>query len=363
MSELEKKYLDEAFNSNWIAPQGPSLEKFEKDMANYLAVEKTVATSSGTAALHLALRVLEIQRGDRVLCPSLTFAASANVIMYEGGEPIFIDSNPETWVIDLNSLESAMKKYRPKALIAVDIYGNSCDYDSILALSKKYNVKVVEDAAESLGSKYKKRRCGSFGDIGILSFNGNKIITTSSGGLLVSRNNKYVEKAKFLSNQARERVLHYEHKELGFNYRLSNILAAIGCGQLLRINEFVKNRRNIYKNYFSSLSMIEGIRFMKESKESFINRWLTTFTIDKNKINISRDQVIEALEKHNIESRPVWKPMHSQPFYKGFKYVSCNKEDVSLSLFNQGICLPSGSNLKLDDQLKIIGIIKSLIQN
>ena len=359
----EKKLLDDAFNSNWIAPLGPDVDAFEKEISEYLGVQYGCALSSGTAALHLSLKVLGISGGDTVLCPSLTFSATANVLIYEKAIPVFIDVDPKNWTIDIRSLEKAIKKYKPKALITVDIYGHSCDYDIIYDLCDQYDIALIEDAAEALGSEYKGRNLGSFGEMGIISFNGNKIITTSGGGMLVSNNEDFVTKARFLASQAREAKIHYEHKELGYNYRMSNLLAALGRGQLLNINRFVRSRRNIYNRYYKAFENIEGFEFMTEEKYCRSNRWLSTLLIDESKAGINRDKIINELEIENIESRPVWKPMHLQPFYKGYDYIKNNNTDVSAKLFNNGICLPSGSNLSKSDQNRIIDIIISLTKN
>ena len=360
MVEKEREYLSNAFDSNWIAPLGPSVDAFEQEMAKYLNSINACALSSGSAALHLALRILGVKEGDNVLCPSLTFAASANVILYENATPVFVDVDPKYWTIDLSLLEHAIKKYNPKAFIAVDLYGQSCDYDAITDLCQKYNVFLIEDAAEALGADYKSKKCGSFGEMGIFSFNGNKIITTSGGGMLVSNNEDYVNKARFLATQARESELHYQHKELGYNYRMSNLLAAVGRGQLQNLDNYVTKRRNIYKRYYNALSHIDGFTFMQEAAYGKSNRWLTTLTINSQKTGIDRNQVIEALEKENIESRPVWKPMHMQPLYEKCEYVKSDTRDVSAELFEKGLCLPSGSSLKEKDQNRIIDIILSL---
>jgi len=363
MGDNERKYLTDAFDSNWIAPLGPHVDGFENEMAEYLGVKHTAALSSGSAALHLALIIAGIKEGDKVLCPSLTFSATANVIMYEKAQPIFVDSDPNTWVVDLIALEKAIKEHKPKAFIPVDLYGQSCDYDAILNLCNQHNVIVIEDAAEALGADYKGKKCGSFGEMGILSFNGNKIITTSGGGMLLSNNEDYVKKARFLATQAREPELHYEHKELGYNYRMSNLLAAIGSGQLQVLDDRVKTRRSIFERYFDALSHIDGFDFMPEAPNNKLNRWLTTLTVDPNKTGVNRTQIIEALEKENIESRPVWKPMHLQPLYKDCDYITVGEKDVSGRLFENGLCLPSGSNLSVDDQNRIIDIISDTIKS
>jgi len=361
MGENEKKYLIDAFDSNWIAPLGPHVDGFENEMAEYLGIKHAAALSSGSGALHLALKIAGIKERDKVLCPSLTFSATANVIMYEKAKPIFVDSDPNTWVVDLNALEKAIVVHKPKAFIPVDLYGQSCDYDAIIELCKQYNVKLIEDAAEALGADYKGKKCGLFGEMGILSFNGNKIITTSGGGMLVSTNEDFVKKSRFLATQARELELHYEHKELGYNYRMSNLLAAVGRGQLEVIDDRVKARREIFNRYEKNLSHIDGFTFMEEADYGKSNRWLTTLTVDEKECGISKTQIIDALEKENIESRPVWKPMHLQPLYKGCDFVMSENEDVSKRLFDDGLCLPSGSSLVEQDQNRIIDIILSLI--
>ena len=357
VDNIEKKLFDEAFNSNWIAPVGPHLDQFEKDMCKYTGVGYSCALSSGTAALHLALKCCGIKKRDVVLCPSLTFVATANAIKYLNAIPVFLDSCSKNWVLDHSLLNHAIKKYKPKALVAVDLYGESCDYEAIEEICSRENIFLIEDAAEALGSKYKKKKLGSFGSIGVLSFNGNKIITTSGGGMILSDNESIVKKCKYLSTQAREPVLHYEHKDLGYNYRLSNLLASIGVGQLSKIDNFVKKRRQIYNRYVDALSFIDGICFQKESPNSRSNRWLTSLTIDPDKVIVKNTEIINLLENENIESRPVWKPMHLQPFYKDYDYINKGNVDTSKTLFQNGICLPSGSNLSVLNQNRIIDII------
>ena len=362
MGGKERALLLDAFDSNWIAPLGPHVNEFEKEMAQYLGVKHAAALCSGSSALHLALIIAGIKEGDRVLCPSLTFSASANVILYEKAQPIFVDSDPNTWVLDLAACEKAMQKYNPKALISVDLYGQSCNYNAITDLCGKYNVLLIEDAAEALGADFKSKKCGSFGEMGILSFNGNKIITTSGGGMLVSNNEEFVTKARFLATQAREPDLHYEHKELGYNYRLSNLLAAVGRGQLEVIDDRVSKRRSIFNQYKKALSHVDGFTFMQEADFGKSNRWLTTLTVDEKSTGISRTHIIDTLEKENIESRPVWKPMHMQPLYKKCEYIKSDVQDVSAELFENGLCLPSGSSLSEGDQGRIIDIILSLMK-
>ncbi|MDP6877320.1 MAG: aminotransferase class I/II-fold pyridoxal phosphate-dependent enzyme, partial [Candidatus Marinimicrobia bacterium] len=280
LSGLEKEFLHEALDSNWIAPLGPQVDSFEQEISQYLGVKSAVALNSGTAALHLALRISGVKSGDIVLCPSLTFSSSANVILYESAIPVFIDSDTKTWNLDVFSLEKAIASSKkqnisPKALIVVDLYGQSADYDIITNICKKNNIVVIEDAAEALGSEYNGAKCGSFGKAGIFSFNGNKIITTSGGGMLVSNDEKFVEQARFLSTQAREPKIHYEHKELGYNYRMSNLLAAVGRGQLAVLDERVRSKREIFSTYKSALEHIEGFKFMPEASYGISNRWLT----------------------------------------------------------------------------------------
>ena len=361
MSSSEKELLIEAFDSNWIAPLGPQVDQFEGEMAEYIGIKSSAALSSGTAALHLALKVLGLNSGDKVLCSSLTFAASANAIRYENCIPVFIDSDPGTWNLDVDSLEEAILKHKPKALIAVDLYGHSCDYDAISDICKRHGVAIIEDSAEALGAEYKGQKCGAFGDISVFSFNGNKIITTSGGGMLLSDNEEYVQKARFLATQAREPELHYEHRELGYNYRMSNLLAAVGRGQLRVINDRVNSRRKIFQRYQEALGAFEGLEFMPEAPDCRSNRWLTTLTVDSKIAGVTRTDIIDALAGENIESRPVWKPMHLQPLYKDFDYISNNGVDVSGKLFKDGLCLPSGSDLSESDQDRVIDIILSTL--
>jgi len=351
----------EAFDSNWIAPLGPQVDQFEAEMAEYIGVKSAAALSSGTAALHLALKVLGLKAGDKVLCSSLTFAASANAIRYENCIPVFIDSDLGTWNLDVGLLEEAILKHNPKALIAVDLYGQSCDYDAIREICRKHDVAIIEDSAEALGAEYRGQKCGAFGDISVFSFNGNKIITTSGGGMLLSDNEEYVKKARFLSTQAREPEIHYEHKELGYNYRMSNLLAAVGRGQLQVIDDRVNSRRKIFLRYQEALGKVEGIEFMPEAPGYRSNRWLTTLTVDSKIAGVTRTDIIDVLASENIESRPVWKPMHLQPLYKNFNYISKDGLDVCGRLFEYGLCLPSGSDLSESDQGRVIDIILSTL--
>ena len=363
MGEKEKEFLLDAFNSNWIAPLGPHVDAFEQEMAEYLGIGHAAALNTGTAALHLALKLVGVKDGDTVLCPSLTFSACANVILYANATPVFLDVDNDSWTLNPEALKIAIKKYQPKAIIAVDLYGQSADYNAILELCKVHDVAVIEDAAEALGSEYKGKKCGTFGRMGVLSFNGNKIITTSGGGMLVSNNKDFVEKARFLSTQAREPGIYYEHKKLGYNYRMSNLLAAVGRGQLQVLDERMQTRRKIFQRYFDALVQIDGIKFMPEAPYGKTNRWLTTLTVDPQKIGINRNQIITALEKENIEARPAWKPMHLQPLFKDYEYITQNDKDVSGKLFDQGLCLPSGSSLTEKEQNKVIDIILDITKS
>lgn len=369
MSGLEEKYIAEAFETNWIAPLGPHVDAFEQELADYVGCKGAVALSSGTAAIHLALRLLGVGQGDRVFCSTLTFAASANPILYQGGEPVFIDSEPDTWNMSPQALQRAFhdaeKEDRlPGAVIVVNLYGQSADMDPILEICNKYDVPVIEDAAESLGATYKGKASGTFGRFGIYSFNGNKIITTSGGGALVSNDTKALDKARFWAAQARDPARHYQHSELGYNYRMSNVLAGIGRAQLKVLEERVQARRAVYKRYHQALSAIEGLGFMPEASFGRSNRWLTVLTVDPRKCKVSAVDIIEALAQHEIESRPVWKPMHLQPLYGKCRYYThYERKSVSDEMFEHGICLPSGSNLAADEQECIINLIqKCLLQ-
>lgn len=369
MSGLEEKYIAEAFVSNWVAPLGPHVNAFEQDLAQFVGLKGAVALSSGTAALHLALKYFGINQGDRVFCSSLTFAASCNPILYEKGVPVFIDSEPDSWNMSPVALERALVDAKkegniPKAIIVVNLYGQSADMDPIMDLSNQYGVPIIEDSAESLGATYKGRASGSFGKFGVFSFNGNKIITTSGGGALVSDDVIALEKIKFWATQARDKAPHYQHSELGYNYRLSNILAGIGRAQLSLIEDRIRLRRAVFERYYSALSHIEGIKFMPEAPYGFSNRWLTTMTVDYKRCGLSVKQIMERLAEENIESRPVWKPMHLQPLYQDYRYYPHYTYDsVSDRLFKYGICLPSGSNLTIVEQQRVIDIIIELFND
>ncbi|MBT4636189.1 MAG: pyridoxal phosphate-dependent aminotransferase [Candidatus Marinimicrobia bacterium] len=359
MNGEEIAFVTDAIQSNWVAPLGPHVDAFESEMADYIGVSHAAALSSGTAALHLSLKILGIKRGDIVFCSDLTFVASANPIKYLGAIPVFIDSDETSWNMCPKSLEMAFKTHEPKAVIVTDIYGQCADYDSIKDICDRYSTPIIEDAAESLGASYKKQKCGSFGEMAILSFNGNKIITTSGGGMLLSDNLQYIDMARKLATQAREPAIHYEHKELGYNYRMSNIIAAIGRAQLKTIDTYVEKRRHIFNKYEAELGTIDNIGFMPEIENGRSTRWLSIMILNM----VSRekiDVIINKLSMEKIEARPVWKPMHLQPLYRKNEYFSLNnKFSVSEKLFNYGLCLPSGSNLKTEDQARVILNIKS----
>lgn len=368
MSGNEQKYIKEAFETNWIAPLGPNVDAFEKELAEYVGSKGAAAVSSGTAAIHLALRLLDIQQGDTVFCSSLTFIASANPILYQGAEPVFIDSEPDTWNMSPLALERAMEAAKkegklPKAVIVVNLYGQSAKMDEILAICNHYQVPVVEDAAESLGSTYKGKKSGTFGKFGIYSFNGNKIITTSGGGMLVSDDVEALQRARFLATQARDPAPHYQHSQVGYNYRMSNIVAGIGRAQLEVLDERVKARRAVFDRYVQALGDIEGIQFMPELEGSMSNRWLTTLTIDQQALGVTPMDIINALAEENIEARPVWKPLHLQPVFNGVTYYP-HQEDWSVSdeLFANGICLPSGSSMTVEEQNRVIDVFIKAIK-
>lgn len=355
MGGNEMKYVQEAYDTNWVAPLGPNVNNFEKELADSLGIAGVAALSSGTAAIHLALIILGIKCGDEVICSSFTFSASANPIMYQGATPVFIDSEKDSWNMDPELLEIAindrtLKGKKPKAIILVHLYGMPAKINVISDIAKRYEIPLIEDAAEALGSQYKSRKCGTFGVLGILSFNGNKIITTSGGGALTSDNTAYVEKARFLSTQARDKAPHYQHSEVGYNYRMSNIVAGIGRGQLEVLENRIQKRRENNQFYRKLLSDYEFITFQDEPKDHFSNYWLTTINIGRNSHNITSDNLRLKFGLENIETRPLWKPMHLQPVFAAFpSYLN----GVSEQLFNNGLCLPSGSNLSEDEKTRI----------
>ncbi|WP_269669131.1 DegT/DnrJ/EryC1/StrS family aminotransferase [Staphylococcus gallinarum] len=360
----ELDFINQAFEQNWIAPLGENVTGFENDIKAYVGVNEALAVSSGTAAIHLALIESEVGAGDIVFCSSLTFCATSNPILYQGATPVLIDSELDSWNMSPNALEKAFEKYEakgqlPKAVIVVNLYGQSAQLDKIKALCDRYKVILIEDAAESLGSEYQGAMSGSLGDYGIFSFNGNKIITTSGGGMLVTHSKSNRDHALFLSTQARDKALHYQHSELGYNYRLSNISAGIGRGQMKVLDKRVERRRAIFDKYQRELSGIEGLEFQPELKDSKSNRWLTALTIDETKAGFSANDIIHKLDEANIEARPVWKPMHLQPLYKDYDFIF-DHDDNAKFLFDHGVCLPSGSDMTEAQQDKVVTIIKEL---
>lgn len=364
MGGKEQEYINEAFKQNWIAPLGPNVDGFEKDLENYLGVGKVAALSSGTSAIHLALIMLGVQHNDFVLSSSFTFSATINPITYLGAKPILIDSEPDTWNMDPNLLEKAIidchtKNIHPKAIILVHLYGMPADMERIIKISEKYNIPVIEDAAEALGSQYKGQKLGTFGEYGILSFNGNKIITTSGGGALICKNDEQAKYARFLATQARDVAPHYQHSHIGYNYRMSNIIAGVGRGQMEVLDKRIEQRRNNHVFYKEILKNKQGVSLLEEpSTDFFSNFWLTTILIDPSKSKTSCEELKIALEKENIESRPLWKPMHLQPiFSNSLKYLN----GCSEKLFQLGLCLPSGSNLTDIQKERILGIIHRTI--
>ena len=367
MSEqgYEQAYVKEAFESNWVAPLGPNVTNFEQELVDYIGVKSASALSSGTAAIHLGLKALGVAKGDVVFCSTLTFSASCNPILYLNATPVFIDSDAKTWNMCPKALklafEDAEKNNKlPKAVVVVNLYGQSADMDPILEICQKYNVPILEDAAESLGATYKGRMSGTIGDIGIYSFNGNKIITTSGGGMMVSNNEIYTKKATFWATQSREAERHYEHKEIGYNYRMSNIVAGIGRGQLKVLNERIVKKKEIYETYKGAFKDIEDIEMMNICNFGDSNYWLSVMTL-KATSKVNPLDIMLALEKENIESRPVWKPMHLQPIFNQYPFFT-TREDISVAedYFNRGICLPSDTKMTNSQQLKIISMIKEL---
>lgn len=368
MSGNEKKYIDHAFETNWIAPLGPNVDAFEKQISEYTGSQGALALSSGTAGIHLALKLIGIKQGDLIFCSSFTFIASANPVIYEGATLAFIDSEPETWNMSPGALERALHEAKkngklPKAIIVVNLYGQSADMNTILEIANQYQVPVLEDAAESLGASYKGRKSGTLGAFGVFSFNGNKIITTSGGGMLVSDDVEALERARFLATQARDKAIHYQHSQVGYNYRLSNILAGVGRAQLEVLDERVNTRREIFSRYQETFSDYEGITFMPEPKDYFSTRWISTLTIDTAIYNITPHQIVEKLNEKNIETRPTWKPLHIQPLFNGVKYYPDSEgESISEKIYSQGLCLPSGSSLTEKEQDYVIESLGEILK-
>ncbi len=360
LGDLEEKYVRDAFASNWVSSVGPNLDAFEREFSELMGGLPCVALASGTAAIHLGLKLLGIGPGDEVLCPTLTFAGSANPIVYEGGVPVFLDSDHASWNLDPDLLASeldtrARKGKLPKAVIVVHLYGQAADLDRIEAACAKYDVPILEDAAEALGTKYREVQVGTRAPVNVFSFNGNKIITTSGGGMLVAHDRAWVEKARFWSQQAREPAPWYEHAEIGFNYRMSNVLAGIGRGQLAVLDARVASRREVARRYEAAFADLPGITLMPEASFGKATRWLSVFLVDEAVFGASRDDILEALRREDIEGRPVWKPMHLQPVFASAPRVG---GDVAEDLFRRGICLPSSSSLSRADQDRVIDVVR-----
>lgn len=355
----EQQYIQKAFETNWISPLGPNVDEFENKVAAYVGASSSAALSSGTAALHLSVILAGVKENDIVFVPSLTFAASVNPVRYEMATPVFIDSERDTWNMDVAALRKAFEKYpNPKAVMAVHLYGTSANMDEICALCKEHNVPLIEDAAESLGTTYKGKMTGTFGDYGIYSFNGNKIITTSGGGILVAKQEKDVDKARFLSRQARDPARHYQHSTIGYNYRMSNVVAGIGCGQMQHIEEHIQKKHEIYKTYKEAFLDIEEIEMNPLNKAAVDNNWLSCMTISADS-RVTPTQVMDALEVEGIETRPIWKPMHLQPVFKEYDFIQVEDGiSVSEDIFNRGLCLPSDIKNTKEDMERIIKIVR-----
>lgn len=365
MGGTEEMYVQEAFDTNWIAPLGSNVSRFEEQVREYTEAKGACALSSGTAGIHLALDLLGVRAGDYVFCSSLTFIASANPITYLGAKPVFIDSEIDSWNMSPEALEKALQLYAakghlPKAVVIVNLYGQSARMEKLLPICKKYKVPVVEDAAESLGATYRGQNSGTFGEIGIFSFNGNKIITTSGGGMMISNNAALIEQAHKKSAQAKDKALFYSHSETGYNYRLSNICAGIGRGQMEVLDERIQKKREIFEQYKEGLGSIPGLSFMPEIPHSFHTRWLTTLRLDKKLLNLTPEKIINYLASHNIEARHVWKPLHLQPVFYGADYFSFD-EDNAKTLFESGLCLPSDTKMTEEHVEEVISLIKTLI--
>lgn len=360
--EEEQQFVQSAFDTNWVAPLGPNVDKFEEEISEYIGGKKTAALSSGTAAIHLALKLAGVKAGDRVFVSSLTFAASCNPIVYENAIPVFIDSEKDTWNMSPEALRKAFEKYPDtKVVVIVHLYGTPSKIDEILEICQEYNATLVEDAAESLGATYKGKMAGTFGKYGVYSFNGNKIITTSGGGMLVSDEPGAVEKAKFWATQAREPERHYEHKEIGYNYRMSNILAGIGRGQLLHLKEHLAAKKWIYDTYQKGFEEISEIKMNPLSDEGKANHWLSCITLEAGS-KVTALDIIQALEKENIESRPIWKPMHLQPVFENYDFITTEAEgSAAEDIFANGVCLPSDIKMTEDDINRVIEVVKGLL--
>lgn len=364
MSGEEQRFVNDAFDSNWIAPLGAHVDGFEQELSAFTGSNDCAALSSGTAALHLALIMLSVGKGDIVICPTLTFSASANPIIYQGATPVFVDCDATSWNMDPNLCESAIKELiakgkKPKAIILVHLYGMPSDMDAFIRISHQYDIPLIEDAAESLGATYRNQHTGTFGEFGILSFNGNKVITTSGGGALLCKTKEQANYARFLATQARDNAPHYQHSVIGYNYRLSNICAAIGRGQMTVLSERVQRRREIFHYYYNNLKDTEGISFSAEMEQMKSSRWLTTILINPDQTGTDREQIRLLLGASGIESRPIWKPMHLQPV---FNDATTFNQGVAENIFQYGLCLPSGSSLTAAQQQEIIDLIRSAVK-
>ena len=356
----EQKFVQEAFDTNWVAPLGPNVNELEKEVAAYAGTRAAAALSAGTAAIHLALKLTGVKEGDVVFVSDLTFSATCNPICYEKAIPVFIDSEPDTWNMDPVALEKAFEKYpRPKAVICVHLYGTPANLDKIMELCEKHKVPLIEDAAESLGATYKGKQTGTFGKFGIYSFNGNKIITTSGGGMLISEEEEAIARARFLSTQARDAARHYQHSHIGYNYRMSNIVAGIGRGQMLHLEEHKAKKKNIYEQYKAAFKDIEEITMNPLNPEGDSNCWLSCMTIAAG-AGVKPEEIMDALERENIESRPIWKPMHLQPVFEQYDFLSRVEEGIGIGedIFNRGLCLPSDIKNTREDMERIIGIVR-----
>ena len=362
--KYEEKFVKEAFDTNWLSTIGENINQFENSVKKYLDIKGAVGLASGTSAIHLGLKALGVKKDDIVFVSDLTFSASVNPIIYENATPVFIDSEYETWNMDPIALEKAFEKYpNPKAVVVVHLYGRASQMEKIIKICNKYNVPILEDAAEGLGTIYKGKYLGTFGKCGALSFNGNKIITTTGGGMLVSNEEDIIKKAKFWSTQSKDQARHYQHSEIGYNYRMSNVLAGIGRGQMLVLEERISKKREIYNTYKNAFKNIQDIEMIDEKNDERSNRWLSTITLKQNS-KVTHLDIIEALEKENIESRPVWKPMHMQPVFETYDFISSNENGISVGedLFNRGVCLPSDTKMTKEDLEKIIDIILNLFK-
>lgn len=362
MSEegYEKEYIKEAFDTNWIAPLGENVNKFEEELANYVGAKCGAALSAGTAAIHMALKALDVKEGDIVFCSSLTFSATANPIIYQNATPVFIDCDRETWNMDPEALKKAFEKYpNPKAVVIVHLYGTPAKMDEMMAICNEHNVPLVEDAAESLGATYKGKQTGTFGKYGIFSFNGNKIITTSGGGMLVSDDEERIQKVRFWATQSRDKARYYQHSEIGYNYRMSNIVAGIGRGQLKVLNDRLAKKKEIYETYKEGFKDITEIEMKPVPVDTKPNYWLSTMLL-KEGSKVTPLNVMEALDKENIESRPIWKPMHMQPVFEKFDFIKVEEKAVSEDIFARGVCLPSDTKMTKEEQQEVIRIIKEL---